>query len=432
MSLNLVAPSPPDLIAPVMPTDADSQADSQADSKTDSQAGRDAAVADPRRPSLREFFRYHGVFAPGVRLMRAMSVRGKATLLAATFMLPLALALDPIVRHNVLDAEGLTALLVSVGFCLALAIYMLLAFYRVTHGGLTHLKDQVGRMASGDLSMRPQPWGRDEVAHAMHSLGQSLGRLADLFAVVRQGVAASSHASREIAAGNHDLARRTAAASAAIDQVLAGVGQYIEQLDASGLRVDEAEAVVQRMRLDAAHARHQMSQLDERMQTLQRRSREIVEIVALIDNLAFRTNILALNASIEAAKAGEAGRGFAVVAQEVRSLAGRSAESARRIGEIISGSTDDIAQGHVLAGEASQALRQTDGQVARIHDEMQQIVALTRAGQNSSQEILAELRRLGELTQENHRLVDQMALASNALSAEGERLDETVASFKLI
>ena len=85
-----------------------------------------------------------------------------------------------------------------------------------------------------------------------------------------------------------------------------------------------------------------------------------------------------------------------------------------------------------LGHQQAQALRQTDGQVARIHDEMQQIVALTRAGQTSSQEILAELRRLSELTDENHRMVDQMALASNALSAEGERLDETVASFKLV
>ncbi|MEY2654235.1 MAG: hypothetical protein RLZZ524_1263 [Pseudomonadota bacterium] len=427
MSMNLVATSPPDLTLP----SPDAPADDAAAAATAAASSRRAPDPD-RRSALIEYFRYHGVFAPGVRLMRAMSVRGKALMLVAVFVLPLGLALEPTLSHRMLDTEAITVLLLSVGICLAVALYMMLSFYRVTHGGLAHLKDQVGRMASGDLSMRPQPWGRDEVAHAMHSLGQSLGRLADLFAVVRQGVAASSHASREIAAGNHDLARRTAAASAAIDQVLAGVGQYIEQLDASGLRVDEAESVVQRMRLDAAHARHQMSQLDVRMQALQGRSREIVEIVALIDNLAFRTNILALNASIEAAKAGEAGRGFAVVAQEVRSLAGRSAESARRIGEIISGSTDDIAQGHALAGEAAQALRQTDAQVARIHDEMQQIVSLTRAGQNSSQEILAELRRLGDLTEENHRLVDQMALASNALSAEGERLDDTVASFKLV
>ena len=383
------------------------------------------------RGGLREFFRYHGVFAPGVRLMRALSVKGKAVLVGAAFLLPLLLLTIEIVRGSQVSAHELRWVLCAALVIVALAVYVLLSFYRVINGGLDQLKDQVGRMASGDLSARPQPWGRDEVAQAMHSLGESLARLADLFAVVRQGVAAASHASREIAGGNQDLARRTSTSAQSIEQILQGVGRYIEQLDACGQRVDQAEAVEQRMRLDAARARHQMQQLDERMQALQRRGREIGEIVELIDNLAFRTNILALNASIEAAKAGDAGRGFAVVAQEVRSLAQRSAESARRINDIIGRSTDDISHGHALAGEAVTALHATDEQVNSIHREMQQVVSLTRAGQQNSQDILAELRGLSEVTQENRRLVEQMAAASNALSDQGLLLDDKVASFKL-
>ena len=383
------------------------------------------------RGGLREFFRYHGVFAPGVRLMRALSVKGKAALVGAAFLLPLLMLTIEIVRGGQVSSQELRWVLCAALVIVALAVYVLLSFYRVINGGLDQLKDQVGRMASGDLSARPQPWGRDEVAQAMHSLGESLARLADLFAVVRQGVAAASHASREIAGGNQDLARRTSTSAQSIEQILQGVGRYIEQLDACGQRVDQAEAVVQRMRLDAARARHQMQQLDERMQALQRRGREIGEIVDLIDNLAFRTNILALNASIEAAKAGDAGRGFAVVAQEVRSLAQRSAESARRINDIIGRSTDDISHGHALAGEAVTALHATDEQVNSIHREMQQVVSLTRAGQQNSQDILAELRGLSEVTQENRRLVEQMAAASNALSDQGLLLDDKVASFKL-
>ena len=388
-------------------------------------------AASARRGGLHEFFRYHGVFAPGVRLMRALSVKGKALLVGMTFLLPVLVLLYEVQRNLPAQASHFSWLPATVAGCLALAVYVLLSFYRVIDGGLLQLKGQVGRMASGDLSARPAPWGRDEVAQAMHSLGESLARLADLFAVVRQGVAAASHASREIAGGNQDLARRTSVSAQSIEQILQGVGRYIEQLDACGNRVDLAEGVVQRMRLDAAHARHQMQQLDERMQSLQKRGREIGEIVELIDNLAFRTNILALNASIEAAKAGDAGRGFAVVAQEVRSLAKRSAESARRISDIIGRSTDDISHGHALAGEAVSALHTTDEQVNRIHAEMQQVVSLTRAGQQNSQDILAELRGLSTVTQENRRLVEQMASASNALSDQGLTLDDKVASFKL-
>jgi methyl-accepting chemotaxis protein len=384
-----------------------------------------------RRNALREYFRYHGVFAPGVRLMRALSVRGKAMLLAGTFLLPLAVLLYHVVELPLRVGGELHTALVGVGLGLLLAAYALVSFYRVVDGGLVQLRDQVSKMASGDLSAPRKPWGRDEVAHAMYSLGASLARLADLFSAVRAGVSGVSHAAREIAVANQDLSQRTRTSAQVIEGVVNGVGQYVEQLDACGQRIDEAGAVVQRMRVDAAHARHQMHKLDERMQALSRRSREIGEIVELIDQLSFRTNILALNASIEAAKAGEAGRGFAVVAQEVRSLAKRSTESARRIGDIVGRSTDDIAQGNALAGEAATALRANDVQVTRIHDEMQQIVALTRAGQQSSQNILSELRGLSELTQENHRLVEQMASASTALSSEGQRLDEKVDTFKL-
>jgi methyl-accepting chemotaxis protein-1 (serine sensor receptor) len=343
-------------------------------------------------------------------------------------MAQLALDLDNARQQLIVER---TTVAVIVVILVLVAVYLLTAFYRVMHGGLNMLQSQVGRMASGDLSSRPQPWGRDEVAQALYSLGTSLARLADLFAAVRQGVAAVSHASREIAGGNLDLTQRTECAAQAIEQVLQGVTGYTEQLDECGRQIDQAVEVVEAMRLDAVRSRSRMAKLDERMRSLKGRSQEIGEIVELIDNIAFRTNILALNASVEAAKAGEAGRGFAVVAQEVRSLAQRSAESARRISDIIGRSTDDIAQGSDLTDLAVEALKDTDQYVARIHETMQEIVSLTRAGQQSSQDILAEIRGLSSVTQENTRLVGQMEEASRALSTQGDHLSEKVSTFKL-
>ncbi|PXW95497.1 methyl-accepting chemotaxis protein [Sphaerotilus hippei] len=340
----------------------------------------------------------------------------------------LAEAMDASGRRLVQDAIVLASL---VALLVTLAIYLLLAFYRVMSGGLGALQAQVARMASGDLSARPQPWGRDEVALAMYSLGTSLSRLADLFAAVRQGVAAVSHASREIASGNQDLTQRTERSADAISQVLQGVTRYTDQLDECGQQIDRAVEVVEAMRLDAARSRTRMDKLDERMRSLKGKSHEIGEIVELIDNIAFRTNILALNASVEAAKAGEAGRGFAVVATEVRSLAQRSAESARRISDIIGRSTDDIAHGSALTGLVVESLQSTDAHVQRIHETMQEIVALTRAGQQNSQNILIEIRGLSEVTQENTNLVGQMEAASHALSEQGDHLREKVSTFKL-
>jgi methyl-accepting chemotaxis protein len=314
---------------------------------------------------------------------------------------------------------------------LVIALYLLMSFYRVMNGGLVLLRRQVGLMASGDLSARPRPWGNDEVASALSSLGASLARLADLFAAVRQGVAAVSQASHSIASGTSDLTDRTDRNAAGLAQIMDGVTRYIDQLDECGRRVDIAVDAVQAMRLDSARSRKNMDRLHERMRSLRGKSREIGEIVGLIDGIAFRTNILALNASVEAAKAGEAGRGFAVVAQEVRALALRSADSARRISDIVNRSTEDIEQSSALTEHAAQTLKDTEAQVGRIHAAMHEIVALTRAGQMNSQEILEEIRVLNTTTAENAKLVTQMSTAADGLSQQGDRLNDKVATFKL-
>ncbi len=327
-------------------------------------------------------------------------------------------------RH--LHAMALLIGLLSLG-----GTYLLLAFYRVMEGGLVMIESQVTRMAEGDLSAPPEPLGSDEVATALSSLGGSLARLADLFAAVRQGVAAMSNASHAMSNGTGNLGQRTQRAAAAMAEIMGGVTRYIDQLEDCGKLVDQAMNVVQTLRVDALRNHQHMQRLDQGMRDLKRKSREIGEIVAVIDHIAFRTNILALNAAVEAAKAGLAGRGFAVVAQEVRSLAMRTADSARRVGIIVSASTDDIEQGSALAALTSKSMAEMDRNVARIHASMDQIVGLTRAGLQNSQDILQQIRGVDAMTGENHSLVEQMAGAAADLSAQGDRLGDKVKGFKL-
>ena len=161
------------------------------------------------------------------------------------------------------------------------------------------------------------------------------------------------------------------------------------------------------------------------------RQREIADIVRLIDAIAFRTNILSLNAQVEASKAGDAGRGFAVVAQEVRSLALRSADSARRIDEIVARSTEDIERSGALADETSKALAAVDAHVDRIHAAMQGVAELTRHGQTESTGILDQVRELQDSSAKNLQLVDQLAGAADSLRGQGVRLSQSVGQFTL-
>ena len=316
-------------------------------------------------------------------------------------------------------------------FTTALASYLAYSFFLVMRGGLAQLSQQMHRMAKGDLSARPLARGGDEVADTMQAMTVSLARLSDLLASVRQGVGAITQASMQIADGNADLSSRSRRAGAGLDQLVLGVTRYAEQLQACSRTVESVVTTVQALRLASVRNRKQMQRLQDRMGSLRGKSREIGEIVNLIDTIAFRTNILALNASVEASKAGDAGRGFAVVAQEVRALATRSADSARRISEIVAGSTLEIEQSGALADETGQSIQAADVHADAIHAAMSGVAELTHQGDRESAAILDEVRLLQDSTAKNLALVEQLAVASDALRGQGERLSLKVGLFKL-
>ncbi len=316
-------------------------------------------------------------------------------------------------------------------FTLALALYLLYSFFLVMRGGLAALHEQMTRMSQGDLTLRPRPLGGDEVAATMSAMSTSMERLSDLFASVRQGVGSVSQAAQQIATGNQDLRTRNKSTTDGLQVVVDAVVRYSAQLEACGRQVEAVVATVTALRLESARNRKQMERLRERLAAVQANSRDIAVAVAQIDTVAFRTNILALNASVEASKAGEAGRGFAVVAQEVRALAMRSAESSQRIGAIVAQSTGDIETSGALADETGRSIIDSDGHVDRIHLAMADVSSLTRNGEAESVAILEQVRELRLATEKNLGLVAQLADASRSLHSQGERLTHKVEQFKL-
>jgi methyl-accepting chemotaxis protein len=314
---------------------------------------------------------------------------------------------------------------------IVLEFYLLYSFFLVVRGGLRHLNRYMESMAQGDLSARPVPRGGDEVAHTMHAMTTALVHLSDLLASVQLGVGAVTQASEQVALGNASLTSSNRQTTAGLSSVVEGVGRYGIELETCARHVERVVGLVQALRLESIRNRKQMMRLREKMGALRSRSKEIGEIVTLIDAIAFRTNILALNASVEASKAGEVGRGFAVVAQEVRSLANRGAESAGRIADIVQRSAEDIECCGALVNETGQAMLQSDEFVESIHTEVVEIAALTQMGERESASILTQLRDIESATTQNLHLVEQLATASEALRLQGERLSYKVDQFKL-
>jgi methyl-accepting chemotaxis protein len=174
-----------------------------------------------------------------------------------------------------------------------------------------------------------------------------------------------------------------------------------------------------------------MARMVETMAAIDSSSRRVVDIIAVIDGIAFQTNILALNAAVEAARAGEQGRGFAVVAGEVRTLAQRSATAAKEIKELISDSAGKVVSGTQLVREAGDSMQAMVDSVQRVSGIVVEIAEASREQSLGIEQVNGAIAQMDEVTQQNAALVEESAAAAEALNVEAGNLLTTVSVFKL-
>ncbi len=167
------------------------------------------------------------------------------------------------------------------------------------------------------------------------------------------------------------------------------------------------------------------------MQRISGGSRKIAEIIAVIDGIAFQTNILALNAAVEAARAGAQGRGFAVVASEVRALAHRSAEAAREIKALIGESVEQVATGAKLASDAGLSMKDILSQVDRVTALIGDISRASVEQSTGIAQVGDAVTQLDQVTQQNAALVEEASAAAESLNAQAAKLAEKVNVFRI-
>lgn len=320
---------------------------------------------------------------------------------------------------------GMSAILLGLG----LAVYLMICMNKVVGGGLKELSLRVAAVAEGDLSERPEARGTDEVGEAMTSLAASVRRMNTLFEAVTQGVAAVSHASREVANGNAGLSGRTADIRQAIGDVGERARVFMDAMNRCDVEVERIAEHMRDVRVDARRSRLAMGELQECMTGLRQNSRDIARVITLVEVVAHQTRLLSLNASVEAARAGAAGKGFAVVAAEVRDLARRSEDAARKIHDIVNASISEIEQGAMLSDRVDESVRHTDERISEVSNIVSDIVRLTRTGRDQSQEVVGITRDVEGSADGNARMVEQLAHASADLRNHGENLKRSIQHF---
>jgi methyl-accepting chemotaxis protein len=282
-----------------------------------------------------------------------------------------------------------------------------------------------GELQHGVDTRRARP---GSLLAAMSAMRDSLS---GIVGKVRSGTDTIASASAQIATGNAELSQRTESQAAE----LAEVGGAMKALISSVRRNADFAAEAAGLARDAAGVSRQGGEtvegVVETMNLIHASSKKAVEIIAVIDGIAFQTNILALNAAVEAARAGEQGRGFAVVAAEVRNLAHRSAAAAKEIKAMIEDSVSKVGAGTELVAQAGRTMRTVVDGVHRVNDLMGEMSTATRAQCEEIDRVDSAIARLDRMTLQNAALVEEASAAAQSLRIQAEQLASVVNTFQL-
>lgn len=286
------------------------------------------------------------------------------------------------------------------------------------------------KVADGWLTV-PLPGLEAPNESVIASLRSMVSGLSVTVAEVRSASEGVASQSRTLVAEAKNLSERTEMQSAELQQAAAALEEFAATMGNTQQTVQEAHRLAASACSVAREGQEIVDGAMQSMMAVASHGTRIAETTAVIDGIAFQTNILALNAAIEAARAGAHGRGFAVVASEVRSLALHSADSAKEIRQLIQQSNEQIVACRAMVERA----RAQTVQVIEVVNSFAQLMALVQtasAEQNVGVRQLTEvLSRIDQFTQRNAGLVDEALGASERLNTESGRLVSVVARFKL-
>ncbi len=255
------------------------------------------------------------------------------------------------------------------------------------------------------------------------TLSKAIGVVAQELA---NGANQVNQAAEQISNSSQILSQSTTQQASSLEETVATMEEMTAMVKLNSENAKQAAALSASTRDVAVRGEQEIQKLISSIQSISADSKKIAEITSVIDDIAFQTNLLALNAAVEAARAGEQGKGFAVVADAVRSLAQRSAESAKNIASLIKDSVEKIDVGSQQAGESGVVLNEILSAVKKVSDLNNEISAASQEQSNGISQIGKAMNQMDEVTQQNAAASEESAAAAEELSAQSSSLRDSV------
>ncbi|MCG5049515.1 methyl-accepting chemotaxis protein [Pectobacterium brasiliense] len=303
---------------------------------------------------------------------------------------------------------------------------------RVIINPVQYWVSRIQAIAHGDLTRASVDVGRNEIGILGNNIQQMQDSLSETVGSVRDSAESIHSSSTKIAVGNTDLSARTEQQAAALAETAASMEQLTAAVKQNTDNAHHASVVATETSAKAVNGGGIVEQVVGSMADIAKSSDKISEIIALINGIAFQTNILALNAAVEAARAGEQGKGFAVVAGEVRNLAQRSANAATEIAALIKESEARVTEGTTLASEAGKAMAEIVAEINNVTRIMNEIALASDEQSSGINQVSLAISEMDRVTQQNATLVLEASSSAASLEQQAERLNLGVSRFHLM
>jgi len=299
-------------------------------------------------------------------------------------------------------------------------------------GFVQHINDisrELNTIASGDLTVDVKLVSETDVmGKALRHMVENLNRM---FGEIQGSTAQVHMGAHQIADGAQSLASGSTEQAATLQQLSASISDIAEKTAENAGRTRNAAQLADSIMANAEKGSTQMEQMISAVNEINKANQDISKVIKAIDDIAFQTNILALNAAVEAARAGAAGKGFAVVAEEVRNLAGKSAESAKETSSLIANSMEKAQLGTHIAGETAASLSEIVTGINNTHKIIAEIARSSEEQTTAVEQINIAVSGVTQVVQQNSATAEQSAAASEEMSGQSTMLESLISQFKL-
>jgi len=321
--------------------------------------------------------------------------------------------------------------IIGILLAIALAVVITLLIVRSITAPLAKTVVALEQVADGDLTVAVDVDTKDEIGVMAKSLNRAVERLNSTMQQVAENASNASSSSQQLAAASEAIASGAQEQAASLEETSASLEEITATVRQSADNAQQASQLASGSKDTALQGQEVVSKAITAMVEINVASSKISEIISTIDEIAFQTNLLAVNAAVEAARAGDEGRGFAVVASEVRSLAQRSAVAAKEIKVLIQDTLRKVEAGSALVNHSGETLQGIVGSVKRVTDIVGEIAAASGEQSAGIEQVNTAMTQMDQVTQSNSAQTEELSATAQSLSEQASQLMELVNTFTL-